>query len=198
MQAHAQVLPTSRLEELSNTPGTSVLRHVYDTPEATMPPAQQEVLYRRIIQGFDAACRMYPAESNECLRERVLNSRPEIRLFQRLYTKTFAMATLRARTPEEEDGLDRVRKAVMFMLASGAKEVEGESAGDREARVLNSCMLMSLREAQPEDYEGSSVLESRTVVDASTGLPRELPDLTPIDHRQLGPSTVRQHASARS
>jgi hypothetical protein len=197
MKAHTEVLHEEKLKELSSKPNTSVLKYVHDKPEATMPDDQQYTVYRQIVAGFDAACRAYPAESDECVRERVLNSRPEARLFQRLYCKTFAASTVRARNTVEADNLDRLRKGLLFMLSAKAAESSQESASDREARVMNACMLMAMREARPEDYDTASKLEGRTVVDATTGQQRELPpNLTPIDHRTLGPSTVNQGGSS--
>ena len=184
-------MASNKLASLANSPGTTVLKYTNDTPEAILPAHQQQRIYRAIVQSFDAACRAFPLESTECIRERLLNARPEVRLFQRLFCKTFAMSTIRVRTAEEKDQLDQIRKTVLFMLHERVA-AEGNIDGEVASRVMNSCMRLSLRPSQPEDLENAISLDGAKVEDETTGEVSELPPITPIDHHTLGPTTVRQ------
>jgi hypothetical protein len=187
----SEVLASDKLASLANKPGTTVLKYTSETPEAIMPAHQQQRIYKAIVQSFDAACRAYPHESNECIRERLLNARPEVRLFQRLYCKTFAMSTIRAQTDEEKDQLDQIRKTVLLMLherVAASGNIDQEVA----SRVMNSCMRLAMRPARPEDLENATSLDGAKIEDEATGEVTDLPPITPIDHHTLGPTVVWQ------
>jgi len=166
-----------------------VYEYTNDVPEAIMPPAQQVDTFRAIIAAFDEYCTGATVHSDETLREKVLNNVPRARLFQRLYSKVFACSTVRVLCPEDEARLDKTRKAVMFMLLERAV---GEGAEDmKAARVMNTCMRMSMRDAQPEDLENGTKLDKPDGAVQATGQ-EALPQMEPLDRMELGPSSVRQ------
>jgi hypothetical protein len=185
-----QQLSDARLQELSKREDVTVLKHVYDTPESILPPDIQLKLFRAIIYAFDEICVNQPSYDDETLREMVLSIIPNARLFQRLYSKTFASVTVRAITEEEEVRLDKIRKALMYMLIERAMGKGDDDA--KAARAMNTCMRISMRDKTTADMieTGSSIALDGTSGDAVD--PEVLKQVKPLDRMELGPSTVRQ------
>ncbi len=175
-----------KLKSLANNPSNIVCQHVYDTPEAFLTPDQQIQAYRALIMAFDTACVKYPEETDEALRERVLNARADIRLFQRLYSKNFAFSTVRALDDAMEERLDKIRKMNMVMLVERATGEGTEE--EKAARAMSVAMRMAMRPTTSEDRSGSTQVLDKHVKEA--GISKE--QLKPIDRFELGETSVRQ------
>lgn len=182
MKGRTEAFTEDKLEKLAADPGNVVYKYDYDKPDAKLSPAVQISMYRDIVLKFDESCIEFPRASNEALRETVLGLNTELRLFQHLYPKVFAMSTLRARTDEEVTRLDKTRKVVMLGL------VERYKAGDDEeackARTLEQAVKLCIREATAEELASSS---------ATRADPKDLPaGLKALDPSALGSCTVNQ------
>lgn len=167
----------------------TVYEYTNDVPEAIMDPKDQVNTYRSVVAAFDEYCTSNPGAADEALRERVLNNVSKARLFQRLYSKVFACSTVRVSTPEEEARLDKTRKAIMFMLIERSVGEGGEDM--KAARVMNTCMRMSMRDATAADLESGTKLDKPDGVEDATGQ-SELPQMEPLDRMELGPTSVKQ------
>lgn len=175
-----------KLAALAANPSNVVMKHVYDTPEAVLSPEDQIQAYKAIIMAFDTACVKYPSETDEALRERVLNARSSIRLFQRLYPKVFAYSTVRKLDSGMEERLDKVRKVSMLMLV---ERLSGEGTEEEKAaRALSVGMRIAMRPTTSEDRAaGTQVLDSQ-VRDAGVSESQ----LKPMNRFELGETSVRQ------
>jgi hypothetical protein len=183
-----QDLTKEKLAELSKRSDTTVYEYINDTPEAIMNPNDQLQAYRLIVGYFDDCCSRYPTDPDESIRERVLNTVPDGRLFQRLFPKIFAFSTVRVSTPEEEAVLDTVRKAIMIMLLERAS-TDGDEA-TRAARAMHNTMRLVTRMCEPKDLENTTTVDVGKDADGSQ---RDIPKITPLSRHDLGASSVKQN-----
>jgi hypothetical protein len=183
MQVQTASLTEAKLQKLASDATNMVYTYTYDVPDGTMSAQAQLDHYLAMVTGFDGACRAFPTDSDEQLRDRVLASTaPKLdpRRFQHLYPKTFATSTVRARTPEEVRDLDKVRKGILYAL-----QVSLHGDGDAEAkkaRAMETALRLSLRPVRDTDAGG-------THVD-----PASLPggNVQPLAPEMLGDTMVRQ------
>ena len=190
-----QALDTSMLSTLAADPSNMVYTFAYDTPEATMSSRTQIQQLESIVVNFDAFARAHPEETAETLRERVLAlSGPHFqhRLFQRLYSKTFALITQRVYDADDEERLDKIRKGVLFALRN--KDVAGDSMSydALTAGVMQQMTRLAMHPATEADAS-----TAQRVPMEGDGLPdvegaERIPDVQPMNRMELGESMVRQ------
>jgi hypothetical protein len=181
----------AQLAKLAQKKDTVVYHHKFDAPEAIMPAADQMRLFKAIVAGFDAGCRINKTASDEALREKVLRRSPEVRLFQRLFSKIFASVTQRARTPADERRIDALRKLVMHGLMVRVSGDEPEEM--QAARVAQIAMRMAMRpatEKELKDVDASIVNPDDPKTDPKVA--QAIREMTPLDPSAYGESTVRQ------
>jgi hypothetical protein len=181
MDAKTEVCTRDRLRDLADQPGVTVYEYVNDTAAEVMPADAQLYVFKAITAAFDAGVVAHPSESTEAVRERVLNASPKARKFQNLYPKVFASVTVRVSTDEEEERLDRVRKAVMLMILE--KVTATGSEDEIAARVMHHSMRLAMRDTTAADLESGTVLNPGE---------RGLPEMVPMHPKELGPSSVHQ------
>ena len=171
-----------RLAELALRPDTIVYEYISDAPDGTMSDAEQLETYRHVVEYFDESCRRFAHESNESMRERVLNTVPQARRFQNLYAKIFAFSTVRACTAEEEAKLDITRKGIMIML------VERSSGGGETAakRAMHNAMRLVARSTTAADLKDAAKVE----VGEAAGEGKSM--VVPLHRDALGPTSVKQ------
>ena len=180
--AHTESLTAERLRELANQKDTTVYHYVNDVAEEIMPPDEQLYLYRAIVVGFDGGTHAHPRESDEQLRERIMNAAPNVRRFQRLFPKVFASSTVRVASDEEEEQLNRIRYGIMLMLAE--KTGTGTDEEIQAAHAMSYAMRLSMRDTTEEDKRHGTVVK-----EGEGGVPSEMTPLRPSD---IGASSVRQ------
>ena len=190
-----------RLEEIAARPGHTVYQYTNDTPEAIMSGSDQQALAKQIIAHFDMCCERYPNACDESLRERVLNGPGNVRLFQRLFAKTFAAVTRRVVDAEDLAQMDRCRKGLLVMVQTRAESQLNEES--KTAAVMHLCMRLAMRDAKPEDLENAQQMrmagtEAGDAGDGDDGdegggaRAAELPPVTPLDPMALGDLMVHQ------
>jgi len=147
-----------------------------------MPPDEQIYLYRALLVGFDAGTHAHPHESDEQLRERVMNAAPNVRRFQHLCPRVFAASTVRVASDEEEEQLNRIRYGIMLMLAE--KVGAGADEEIAAAHAMSYAMRLSMRDTTEEDKKHGTVVK-----EGEGGVPN---GMTPLHPRDIGASSVRQ------
>lgn len=182
MKSRTETCTKERLLELASRPDHTVYEYVNDVAEEVLPPEEQLYLYRAILVGFDAGTHAHPTESDEQLRERVLNASPNVRRFQHLYPKVFASSTVRVGNDKEAERLDCVRYALMLMLLEKAK---GEGSEEEiAARAMHHSMRLAMRDTTEEDRQHGTVVK-----EGEGGVPSGMTRLRPAD---LGHTSVNQ------
>ena len=180
--ARTEACTKDRLRELADKPGNTVYEYVNDKADGYMAPEEQLYIYRAILVGFDAGTHAHPAESDEQLRERILDAAPQARRFQHLYPKVFANSTVRVGSDAEAERLDCVRYALMLMLVEKAK---GEGSEEEiAARAMAHSMRLAMRDTTPEDRQHGTVVK-----EGEGGVPAQMTRLRP---RDIGESSVKQ------
>jgi hypothetical protein len=182
--ARTEVATKDRLAAIAAAdPSVTVYEYVTDTATEVMPADEQLYVYRSIVAAFDGATHAFPDESDEELRERVLNSSDKARKFQHLYAKVFASSTYRVSTDAEEERLDRTRKAIMLMMLE--KVTKQGSEDEIAARVMHHSMRLAMRATTEEDRKSGTVIDPKD-------RPANMPEMTPMHPSELGASSVKQ------
>ncbi len=187
--AHTDQVTQEKLDLLAKRDDTVVYVYKNDTAAFVMDPEEQQHLYKLILESFDVQCTRHPEETDEALRERVLNISERVRLFQHLYAYVFAKSTKRVLTSEDEEALDKFRKGVL--LALRAKMEKKDDHKGAEASALAQCLGLAMRDIRPEDEGATRVdLPPETIKAAEIASGASMP--TQIHRLELGPSTVLQ------
>ena len=190
-----EALTAAKLQELAADPSKMVYTFTYDKPEGTMSTRKQLQQMESIIVNFDAFARAHPEDSTETLRERVLSlsgAHFQHRKFQRLYAKTFALATQRVYNADDEERLDKARKGVLFALRNKDAAGANMSYDELTAGVMQQLTRLAMHPATAA--EASS---AQRVPMQGDGLPdvdgaERIPEVTPMSRFDLGECLVRQ------
>lgn len=175
MELKTQQFHAERLRELAEDRSNLVYEYTHDAPEQVLAPQVQGELLRDIVFAFDKVCREHKDYCDERIREHIMRANSKFRLFQRLYPLVFASVTVRAKTPDMIQRIDKVRKLSMLFIMERWKG-EGDE-GEQHARAMHTAMRISMRD--------------RRATDTGQEAPADV-SMAPMDSSEMGECTVNQ------